>query len=251
MSSWVLIVLKYFLIFSFGTILGWGVEVVWRRFFGLAKRWINPGFLSGPWLPLYGFGSVFLYLICLSEPPLYILAPAFLIILTVLEYLAGIIFIGYFKIKLWDYSGNRGNIKGLICPLYSLLWMCLGVFFYLVLYPRLNFMVETLSRHLELSFFIGIYGGLFAADLWHSFNIAARIKTFVNETGERLSVDFEQFKLELRDRVQDGVINRTHFLLPFHGELGASLKEQLKSHLKKPLRYPRKLRKLKRREKKD
>lgn len=251
MYIWGLLLLKYFLIFSFGTILGWGIEVFWRRFFGLAKRWINPGFLSGPWLPLYGFGSVFLYLMCLSEPPLYVLAPLFLIILTGLEYLAGIIFISYFKIKLWDYSGNRGNIRGLICPFYSILWMALGVFFYLVIYPQLNEMVETLYGHPELSFFIGIYGGLFAADLWHSFNLAARIKTFVNGTGERLSVDFEQFKLELRDRVQEGVINRTHFLLPFHGELGASLREQLKKHIKKPLRYPRNLKKLSRLKRKD
>ncbi|HAK46552.1 MAG TPA: hypothetical protein DCO79_11625 [Spirochaeta sp.] len=222
--------LKYILIFSCGTIVGWGIEVIWRRFLGEARRWINPGFLSGPWLPLYGFGSIFLYLFCLPEPPLYILAPVFLVVLTVLEYIAGVIFIGYFKIRLWDYSRNRGNIKGLICPLYSFLWMGLGVFFYLVIFTRLNSMVEMLYRHLEISFFIGIYGGLFVTDLWQSFNLAARIKSFASETEEKLSVDFERLKLELRDRVQFGVINRTHFLLPFYGELGASFREQLKKH---------------------
>jgi uncharacterized membrane protein len=225
--------------------------VFWRRFFGAAKRWINPGFLNGPWLPLYGFGSIMLYLICIPEPPLYLLAPAFLIILTVLEYVAGLIFIGYFKIKLWDYSENRGNLKGLICPLYSLLWMSLGVIFYLLIYPRLNDMVEILFGHPELSFFIGIYGGLFLADLWHSFNLAARIKTIVNETEERLSVDFERFKLELRDRVQDGTVNRTHFLLPFYGELGTSLRARLRTHLNKPRYYSKALKKISGHKKKD
>ncbi len=81
-----------------------------------------------------------------------------------------------------------------------------------------------------MSFFIGIFIGIFSVDLWQSFNIATRIKTLVNESEERWHVDFERFKLELRDRVESGFINRTHFLLPFNGELGSGLKERLSRH---------------------
>lgn len=232
MENILLNVLKYCLLFSIGTLIGWGIEVFWRRFFGQAHRWINPGFLNGPWLPLYGFGCIVLYFMCLPELPVWALAISFFIGLTILEYIAGLIFIGYFKIKLWDYSNNRGNIKGMICPLYSFLWTGLGMFFYYVIFPNLNDMITTLYQHLELSFFIGIYGGLFAADLWQSFNIAARIKTFAEETEERFAVDFERLKLELRDLVHDGAVNRTHFFLPFHGEQGVSFREHLGKHLK-------------------
>jgi len=209
---------------------GWIIELFWRRFVSYTKRWINPGFLQGPWLPLYGFGTIILYLFSSLNIPVSLLIPIFLIGLTLLEYAAGLIFIKYFKIKLWDYSHNRGNIGGLICPLYSILWTLLGLFFYFVIYPYLNGIIDRLYNYLQLSFFIGLYIGLFAVDVWQSFNIAGRIKTFVNETEEKWPIDFESFKLELRDKVREGFINHTHFFLPFRGELGITFGDALKSH---------------------
>jgi uncharacterized membrane protein len=229
-ESLFLLFLKYFLLFFIGTVAGWGLEIFWRRFFGQARRWINPGFLNGPWLPLYGFGCIFLYILCLPSWPVYIKAPVFLVFLTVLEFIAGLIFTEHFKIKLWDYSNSWANIKGLICPLYSFFWMLLGLFFSYAIYPYLESITAFLYRHREMSFFIGLYGGFFAVDMWQSFNLALRIKTFVHETEDRWSIDFEKFKLELRDRVQDGLVNRTHFFLPFHGELGTSFRERLNVH---------------------
>ncbi len=229
-----ILILKYLLIFMIGTILGWFIEIFWRRYFGKARRWLNPGFLNGPWLPLYGFGSIVLFLICNHVTSVYQRGVLFLFVLTLLEYLAGRIFIGHYKIKLWDYSKNRGNIKGIICPLYSLLWTILGLIFSYTLFPLLQRDISKLLNNLELSFFIGIYLGVFSVDLWQSFNLAARIKSFVNESEERWHGDFERFKLELRDRVETGIgigfKNRTHFLLPFYGELGSSFKEHLKKH---------------------
>jgi len=235
-NQFILICLRYFLLFFIGTIAGWGIEIFWRKFFGKARRWINPGFLNGPWLPLYGFGCIFLYMLCLPQWPIYIKIPAFMISLTLLELLAGIIFIDHFKIKLWDYSASKWNFRGLICPLYSIFWTILGLIFSYFIYPFLENIISVLYMQLQLSLIIGFYGGLFAADMWHSFNLASRIRTFVTETEEKWPVDFERLKLEMRDRVQEGFINRTHFFLPFHGELGISFKERLKHHI---INYPR------------
>ena len=47
-------------LFFIGSVLGWCVEVLFRRCF-TAKKWINPGFLTGPYLPLYGFGVAGLF----------------------------------------------------------------------------------------------------------------------------------------------------------------------------------------------
>jgi uncharacterized membrane protein len=232
-------ILQYLLLFSIGTVIGWILELFWRRFVSDNKRWINPGFLQGPWLPLYGFGTILLYQLSSLGIPVYLLALIFLVGLTLLEYAAGLIFINHYKIKLWDYSRNWGNIQGLICPLYSVLWTMLGLFFYFVLYPTLKGFIDELYNYLQLSFFIGMYAGIFAVDLWKSFNIAERIKAFANETEELLSVDFESFKLELRDWVREGITNHTHFFLPFRGELGFTFRDALKNHadnLKKKLK---------------
>lgn len=50
-------------LFFFGGVGGWVLELLFRRFFSGAnpeRKWLNPGFLFGPCLPLYGFGTVLL-----------------------------------------------------------------------------------------------------------------------------------------------------------------------------------------------
>lgn len=43
-------------LFFFGAVGGWVLELLFRRFFSGAnpeRKWLNPGFLFGPCLPLY------------------------------------------------------------------------------------------------------------------------------------------------------------------------------------------------------
>ena len=46
-------------LFFIGSMYGWIQEVIFRRI--VHKKWINPGFLTGPCLPIYGFGLLVLY----------------------------------------------------------------------------------------------------------------------------------------------------------------------------------------------
>ena len=114
-------------LFSVGSMCGWGLEVLFRRFFS-AHHWVNPGFLVGPYLPLYGFSLCTLYLLAGLEQLItleqewlrkLLLFLLMAIAITILEYVAGLIFIRGMKIKLWDYSERWGNINGIICPLFS------------------------------------------------------------------------------------------------------------------------------------
>lgn len=47
-------------IFATGGICGWILKVFYRRFVS-QKHWVNPGFLVGPCLPLYGESLCILY----------------------------------------------------------------------------------------------------------------------------------------------------------------------------------------------
>ena len=102
-------------IFASGCIIGWGIEVIYRRFAPTNKEhvWINPGFLTGPYLPLYGFGLTALYLMASAEKYIHIESPVvrkivlilvLSVAMTVIEFIAGEIFIVRMRIKLWDYS---------------------------------------------------------------------------------------------------------------------------------------------------
>lgn len=46
-------------------------------------------------------------------------------VITLCEFLCGFIVNIKLKLNVWDYSNRKLNIKGQICPLYSVLWMLL------------------------------------------------------------------------------------------------------------------------------
>ena len=48
---------------------------------------------------------------------------------TAVELLFGVIFNLIFKMNIWDYSQNRFNLLGQICPFFSLIWGVLGIIF--------------------------------------------------------------------------------------------------------------------------
>ena len=100
----------YSLIFILGGTLGYFIELVFRRI--VHKKWINPGFLTGPCLPLYGVGTVCLFFIS-SFDYSFIASPVWRAVfviaiitfaMTFVEYITGLIFIKGMNVKLWDYS---------------------------------------------------------------------------------------------------------------------------------------------------
>ena len=55
-------------LFFIGSVSGWVLELFFRKFFSASNpehKWINPGFCTGPYLPIYGFGLCTLYLLAL------------------------------------------------------------------------------------------------------------------------------------------------------------------------------------------
>ncbi len=228
-------------LFFLGSTLGWCVEVLFRRIF-TARKWINPGFLTGPCLPLYGFGLVGLF--ALSRLPVHTgngLLDAVLIILimgaamTLIEYIAGLIFIKGMGIRLWDYSNRWGNVQGLICPLFSFLWLLVAAVFYFVVNEHVLAAVGWFVHHLEFAFVVGVFFGILFVDLGHALHISARIRAFAKEHG--VVVHYEKLKETLREKKQEAA-EKVSFLFPFsslhehRGKLEA-IKEKFSTAIRK------------------
>lgn len=191
-----------------GSLIGWCLEVVYRRFFSGAnpeRRWINPGFLTGPYLPLYGFGLTLLYIIASCEPYLKVNDPfmrkiALFIFMaawmTIIEYIAGVIFIRGMNIKLWDYSEQWGNVQGIICPLFSFFWAVLGAVYYFLVHPHILGALDWLSRNLTFSFVIGFFYGVFIIDLASSTQLMVKLRRFAAE--KQIVIRYEEFKEHTR-----------------------------------------------------
>ena len=54
-------------LFFIGSVLGWVIELLFRNIVHHNKKWVNPGFCTGPYLPIYGFGLCTLYLLASLE----------------------------------------------------------------------------------------------------------------------------------------------------------------------------------------
>ena len=218
-------------LFFIGSVGGWLLELVFRNVVHKSSKWINPGFCTGPYVPLYGFGLCALFLLASTEE-LHLIKDPFwnkVVVLvsmaaamTLIEYIAGIFCLKYLKVRLWDYSKQWGNIQGIICPLFSLAWAVLGAVYYFLIHPHILHMLHWLSQNLAFSFFIGVFFGVFAIDVVHSANLVVKIKTFAEE--HKKVVVYEGIKDHIRKRQSEMKI-KYPFFRPFHSE--KSLTEHL------------------------
>ena len=85
--------------------------------------------------------------------------------MTALEYLAGIVSTKLLNVRLWDYSGEWGNVRGLICPKFSVLWALGGILYYYFIHPALAYSLNLLPNSRILRTGVAVYLALFFADL--------------------------------------------------------------------------------------
>lgn len=224
-------------LFFIGSVLGWVLELLYRNLTRKNKKWINPGFCTGPYLPIYGFGLCVLFLLASLEQYQWIQSPfwnkAMLFIfmalgMTLIEYIAGVFCLKFFKVRLWDYSDRWGNIQGIICPLFSFFWAVLGALYYFLIHPRILEGLYWLSRNLAFSFFIGMFFGVLIVDVIHSGNLVVKLKKFGEEN--EVIVRYEALKDHILASHQKSKL-QYRFFRPFRSErpLNESLKEMLES----------------------
>ena len=104
----------YFMMFIIYSVLGWIMECT----FGFIQKhkFVNRGFLIGPYCPIYGVGVVGVSLLLTkfsnSTLLLFLLST---ILCGSLEYFTSYIMEKIFKARWWDYSESKFNINGRVC----------------------------------------------------------------------------------------------------------------------------------------
>jgi uncharacterized membrane protein/HD superfamily phosphodiesterase len=128
-------VFHYVVLFALYSFLGWVMEVIYRS--ATQRRFVNAGFLFGPFIPLYGFGAAAAILLEYFFSGWHLTA-RFIILglaLTTIEYLTGYFAEKIFKLTLWDYSENKLNLHGRVCLQFSLIWTVLALIFVILIHP--------------------------------------------------------------------------------------------------------------------
>lgn len=228
-------------LFMVGSLFGWVLELLFRRFISTnnpQRKWINPGFLTGPCLPLYGFGLTALFIMSLlpyvgrditdtlEAGQIVAAIIAMGIMMTVIEFIAGLVFIKGMKIKLWDYSNERFNIGGIICLKFSLIWTVLAAVYYFFIQPYVVRLVRWFSDNIAFTFVVGMYYGILVIDLCYSFNVVGKVRRFALEND--IVVKYDALKEEIR-RDTDNIRKKGRFLLAFNpeGKLSDKMEESL------------------------
>ena len=104
----------FFLLFLIYSFLGWCMEICVSLV--ERKRFVNRGFLLGPYCPIYGSGAILITLLlsAFKDKPILLFFMAILIC-GILEYLTSYFMEKIFRLRWWDYSKKRFNINGRVC----------------------------------------------------------------------------------------------------------------------------------------
>lgn len=222
LTQWLL----FFYIYSF---FGWCIESSYVSI--QKKKFVNRGFMRGPFLPLYGSGAVLLLFVTIPVRDSLILSFIFgAAAATVLEYITGACMEALFKVRYWDYSNNPFNLHGYVCLGTSLAWGFLTIVMLRIVHEPVEHLVLSINQTVQdiLAAVLTVY---VTADMALSFRAALDIRamlekmTRVKEEMERMQgrldamIAFAGPKMaEKKEEIQN---------LPYVGEMLQGIKTRL------------------------
>lgn len=173
------IICSYIILFFFYSFLGWCLEVSCKLVSD--RKFINRGFLIGPYCPIYGFGALFITILlrryCHDPFTLFIMA---VLLCSILEYLTSYVLEKQFQTRWWDYTQHRFNINGRICLETMIPFGLLGLCIMYILNPFFFSIFNQIPLWCSgiFSFFLFIF---FFIDVFISFRIMSSIKIISSE----------------------------------------------------------------------
>lgn len=177
----------YMCLFFTYAVLGWIMEVT----LGIIqdKKFVNRGFLIGPYCPIYGAGgtAITFFLQKYVDAPLVLFCVA-IVICGVLEYLTSYIMEKIFKARWWDYSKKKFNINGRICLETIIPFGLLGCLIMYVLNPFILSLLDKVPTD-TINLIAKIIAGIFIVDFVVSYFVISRIRKTAKQVKKNETYD--------------------------------------------------------------
>ncbi len=200
--------MAFFLIYCF---IGWVYESIYVSI--KHKRWVNRGFMRGPFLPLYGSGAIVMLLVTIPfRDNLLLTFLAGCMGATALEYVTGVCMEALFKIRYWDYSNRRFNFQGHICLAATLAWGAFTILMTRFIHTPIEHFVLGLPQ-IVVSIVTTLVTGVCIVDFTLSFKTALDIRDVlvkleeVREEMERLQKRMDVILAFAEDSREQAVLN--------------------------------------------
>jgi len=166
----------YFIMFLMYSIVGWCIEVMLTLI--NEKKFVDRGFLLGPYCPIYGYGMLLIvFLLKDYTDNILVLFILSMVICLSLEYVVSYFMELLFKARWWDYSNKKYNINGRICLEYGFLFGVGGTLIMYIVHPFIVSVVSSFSSVGILIIGITLLV-LFIIDNVVSFNVIFKFKKF-------------------------------------------------------------------------
>lgn len=170
------------------------------------KKWVNRGFMKGPWLPLYGSGALVILLSTLpfEQNPIAVYFVS-AISATILEYITGVVMLKLFKVRYWDYRYRKIQFQGHICLVSTIVWGFLGLLMVYIIHPPVVKLVGRWNPEVVsiITFLVTI---CIVYDFANSFREAMDLRgliTQAQELKERIEESLAEKRDELEQRMDD------------------------------------------------
>lgn len=186
----------YLVLYSF---LGWICE---STYVSIPKgHFVNRGFFYGPYIPIYGFGSLIaLYpLLPFQNNPLIIFFLGSLLC-SVMEYITSWVMEKLFHMRWWDYSYRKYNINGRVCLLNSTLFGLMLLALVYIVHPFAKHLVTSIP-FVYIVCFLGVFTIGWSIDFVFTLISLMRRKHVL----EKMRADVEEFQAQFEANVQMGL----------------------------------------------
>lgn len=218
-----------FLVYLTYAIIGWILEVTCKAI--EYKKFVNRGFLIGPYCPIYGTGAILITLLLnryIEDPfTLFIMA---ILICSLLEYITSYSMEKLFKARWWDYSRYRFNINGRICLETTIPFGILGLFIMYVANPFiLNILLSIPS--ILLHTITGMLFLVFLVDNMISFKIMLGVRGTTNEFNQKVKDNTEEITRKVKEAITNKSFLNKRLIKAFPGF--KSTREKIKNRREK------------------
>lgn len=220
-----------FIIYAF---IGWCTEVSYAALD--TGKFVNRGFLNGPYCPIYGCGVVIVVAILTPlKESLLVLFIGSVVLTTVLEYITGFLLEKVFHNKWWDYSDKPFNVKGYICLKFSIYWGLACTFIMDVIHPII-YGVITWIPHTAGVVILSIFMCVFIADCCITVSTILKFNKRLKAMDE-MAAAIHRLSDEIGENIYEnvtGVIEKSEEFQENHAELIDKLAETKENIMELP-----------------
>ena len=182
--EWHELLFLFFIFCNIGWVIESSIESLYRR------RFINRGFLNGPYIPIYGFGGMTILMCCMPfEHNGFLVYIVGVLSCTALEFFVGWVMETIFQKQFWDYSMLKFTYKNRISLIPSLFWGLLSLFLVYVLFTPVDALVSAVSTEFAVIYdcvLIVVMTVDIIISISHHIHYKEYLKRFTPEKAKRL-----------------------------------------------------------------